>query len=211
MTLNDTVCGRRSQAPNSARHLFSPAMSNSRIKSHAGVFACARSGDSALWAPRCRRIDCVRKADEMSGPTQTLTLPVEGMTCASCVSHVQQALASLPGVTDVAGNLATGKAGLTYDAGRSGLDDMQRAVAEAGYRVPLTEVTLDVRGRAGASCVDHVEKALTEQRGVEGAAVNLGLGTARVRYVPGGASIGAMERAARGVGYPGPGGGARGG
>ena len=36
----------------------------------------------------------------------------------SCVAHVQQALASLPGVTDVAVNLATGKASLTYDAGR---------------------------------------------------------------------------------------------
>src|SRR3989304_5679830 len=146
MTLNDTVCSRRSQAPNSARHLFSPGMSNSRITSHAGVFACVRSGDSALWAPQDRRIDCVRKVDEMSGPTQTLTLPIEGMICASCVSHVQQALASLPGVTDVAVNLATGKASLTYDAGRSGLADMQRAVADTGYRVPGTGGTLDVGG-----------------------------------------------------------------
>jgi len=137
----------------------------------------------------------------MSGPTQTLTLPIEGMTCASCVSHVQQALASLPGATDVAVNLATGKASLTYDPSRSGLDDMQRAVANSGYRVPVAEVTLEVRGMTCASCVDHVEKALTEQRGVEGAAVNLGLGTARVRYVPGVASIGAMKRAVRDVGY----------
>src|SRR3972149_5173315 len=152
MTLNDTVCSRRSQAPNSARHLFSPGMSNSRITSHAGVFACVRSGDSALWAPQDRRIDCVRKVDEMSGPTQTLTLPIEGMTCASCVSHVQQALASLPGATDVAVNPATGKASLTYDPSRSGLDDMQRAFPNSGYRVPVAEVTLEVRGVTCASC-----------------------------------------------------------
>lgn len=68
----------------------------------------------------------------MSEPTQTLTLPIEGMTCSSCISHVQQALAGLPGVSDVVVNLATAKASLTYHANQAGLADMQRAVADAG-------------------------------------------------------------------------------
>ncbi|WP_238254681.1 heavy-metal-associated domain-containing protein, partial [Methylorubrum podarium] len=37
-----------------------------------------------------------------------LTLPVEGMSCASCVGRVERALAALPGASDVAVNLATG-------------------------------------------------------------------------------------------------------
>jgi len=39
-----------------------------------------------------------------------LTLPVEGMTCASCVGHVEKALTELPGVSDVVVNLGTNKA-----------------------------------------------------------------------------------------------------
>ena len=41
-----------------------------------------------------------------------VTIPVEGMTCASCVAHVEHALAEVPGVTEVAVNLATEKASI---------------------------------------------------------------------------------------------------
>jgi Cu+-exporting ATPase len=146
-------------------------------------------------------IDFGRKVDEMAELAHTLTLPIEGMTCSSCVSHVQEALAALPGVSAVAVNLATAKATLTYNEGKVGLPDMQNAVAGVGYSVPVSEVTLEVRGMTCASCVDHVEKALTELTGVEAAVVNLALGTARVRYVPGVASTGAMKRSVRVAGY----------
>ena len=39
--------------------------------------------------------------------TTTLTLPVEGMTCASCVGRVEKALAKVPGVSKATVNLAT--------------------------------------------------------------------------------------------------------
>ena len=38
---------------------------------------------------------------------QTLTLPVAGMTCASCVARVEKALKKVPGVTAARVNLAT--------------------------------------------------------------------------------------------------------
>jgi len=63
------------------------------------------------------------------------------------------------------------------------------------------EITLDVRGMTCASCVAHVEGALTDLEGVTAAAVNLGLGTARVGYVPGLVAIGQMKRAVREAGY----------
>jgi len=44
-----------------------------------------------------------------------LTLPVDGMTCASCVGHVEKALAELPGVSQVVVNLGTNKASLNYN------------------------------------------------------------------------------------------------
>src|SRR3990170_73399 len=144
--------------------------------------------------------------------TQTLsdlTLPISGMTCASCVSHVEGALKELPGVSNVAVNLATNKANLSYDPQRVNLTDMRRAVEDVGYTVLTAELTLNVsgltlrqaQGDAGASCVDHVEGALKELRGIQDAVVNLGLNTARVTYIPGVVSISNMKRAVREVGY----------
>ncbi|HEX9839590.1 MAG TPA: heavy metal translocating P-type ATPase [Anaerolineales bacterium] len=130
-----------------------------------------------------------------------LTLPISGMTCASCVSHVEGALKELPGVSNVTVNLATNKASLSYDPQRVKLDDMRRAVDDVGYAVATAELTFDVSGMTCASCVDHVEGALKELRGVQEAVVNLGLNTARVTYVPGVVSTSSMKRAVREVGY----------
>ena len=131
----------------------------------------------------------------------TITLPVQGMTCASCVSHVEGALSELPGVSHVVVNLATGKATVDRDSSRVTIEDMRQAVADVGYSVPTAEITLDVRGMTCASCVAHVEGALTDLEGVTAAVVNLGLGTARVDYVPGLVAVSQMKRSVREAGY----------
>jgi len=137
----------------------------------------------------------------MTEALSDLTLPISGMTCASCVSHVEGTLKELPGVSNVVVNLATNKANLSYDPQRVKLDDMRRAVEDVGYAITTAELTLDVRGMTCASCVDHVESALKELRGVQDTVVILGLGTAHVVYVPGVVSTSTMKRAVREVGY----------
>jgi Cu+-exporting ATPase len=137
----------------------------------------------------------------MTNPTIALTLPVGGMTCASCVSHVEGALKELPGVSAVMVNLATNKASFTYSPEQVSLADMRQAIEDVGYGVPLTELTLDVKGMTCASCVAHVEGALTGLQGITSAVVNLGLGTARVEYIPGLVSASQMKRAVRDAGY----------
>ncbi len=137
----------------------------------------------------------------MSKSTLNLSLPISGMTCASCVAHVEGALKELPGTSNVVVNLATAKASLEYDPQLVKLPDLQRAVADVGYAVPTFELTLDVRGMTCASCVDHVEGAFKELSGIQEAVVNLGLNTARVTYIPGVVTPAAMKRAVRDVGY----------
>ncbi|HEX9924658.1 MAG TPA: HAD-IC family P-type ATPase [Anaerolineae bacterium] len=137
----------------------------------------------------------------MTAIVKPLSLPVQGMTCAGCVSHVEGALKELPGVSGVAVNLATNKASLDYDPSQVTLPDLTRAIDQAGYTVPTAELTLQVSGMTCASCVAHVEGALTELDGVTQAVVNLGLGTARVAYIPGVVTTTAMKRAVREVGY----------
>ncbi|MCA0454008.1 MAG: heavy metal translocating P-type ATPase [Chloroflexi bacterium] len=130
-----------------------------------------------------------------------LSLPIVGMSCASCVSHVEKSLQELPGVSNTVVNLATGKASVVYDPQQVRLVDFQRAVDNAGYAVASSELTLDVRGMTCASCVAHVEGALKELPGVLDVVVNLGLGTGHVRYVPGVVNANQMKRAVREVGY----------
>ena len=74
--------------------------------------------------------------------TRKSIFPVSGMTCASCVSRVEHALKSVPGVISVAVNLASEKATVEYVEGTdTGL--MRRAVADAGYHLgaELTEIS----------------------------------------------------------------------
>jgi len=130
-----------------------------------------------------------------------LALPVSGMMCASCVSHVEGALKQLPGVSNVVVSLGTNKASLVYDPAQVGLADMRRAVADVGYDVPTAELTLDVRGMTCASCVDHVERALKELPGVTDTVVSLDMNTARVTYIPGVVTASQMKRAVREAGY----------
>jgi len=63
----------------------------------------------------------------------TLTLPIEGMSCASCVLHVEKALKAVPGVEAVSVNLATETAEVLGRAARAAL---AAAVQGAGYAVP---------------------------------------------------------------------------
>jgi Cu+-exporting ATPase len=137
----------------------------------------------------------------MTETLSQLALPISGMSCASCVSHVEGALKELPGTSNVVVNLATNKATLSYDPQRVQLADMRRAVEDVGYAITTSDLTLDVRGMTCASCVAHVEGALKELPGVQEAVVNLGLGTARVVYIPGVVSTSTMKHAVHEVGY----------
>ena len=64
-----------------------------------------------------------------------LNLAIGGMTCAACVSHVEQALRTAPGVVEVRVNLATERAAVRYIPGQGGLEDLRQAVADYGYRI----------------------------------------------------------------------------
>ena len=67
----------------------------------------------------------------------TLTLPITGMTCASCVSRVERALRQVPGVLDASVNLATNKAQVRRLAGSAPDAALLAAVQRAGYGASL--------------------------------------------------------------------------
>ena len=76
--------------------------------------------------------------------TRKSIFPVGGMTCASCVARVEEALSSVPGVISASVNLASEKATVEYLEG-TGLADMRRAVKDAGYELgPEAQALEDV-------------------------------------------------------------------
>jgi len=74
--------------------------------------------------------------------TKKSVFPVGGMTCASCVARVEQALSSVPGVVSANVNLASEKATVEYIEGTE-IADLRRAVREAGYELGSEAETLE--------------------------------------------------------------------
>src|SRR4051812_38850596 len=87
----------------------------------------------------------------MSSETETakLALPVEGMTCASCVNRIERFLKRTPGVEDAVVNLATEVATIRYLPDQVGRAELVGAIEDAGYDVRRVAVE-DVEGAAAA-------------------------------------------------------------
>ncbi len=88
---------------------------------------------------------------------ENLTLTIGGMTCASCVAHVQGALEGVPGVLAASVNLATEKASLQIVPGLVDREQLVAAVATTGYRVLDTAV--EGPGEDADEAVDKMKAA----------------------------------------------------
>ncbi|MGZ9196523.1 MAG: heavy metal translocating P-type ATPase [Candidatus Deferrimicrobiaceae bacterium] len=138
---------------------------------------------------------------EVPGKMARWTLPVEGMTCASCVARVEKALSRVEGVTEASVNLATKTATVAADPRKTGPEKLAAAIRDSGYEVPARKTEFPVEGMTCASCVARVEKALASVPGVLSASVNLATQSGTVVFLPGVADVGALRAAVEKVGY----------
>ncbi|MFI3904373.1 heavy metal translocating P-type ATPase [Ochrobactrum sp. S1502_03] len=129
----------------------------------------------------------------------SFAIPVEGMSCASCVSSVEKAVAKVPGVDKVSVNLATERADVTFKAAPD-MPAVIDAIRKAGYDVPSGSADLAIEGMSCASCVSKVEKALNAVPGVTRASVNLATERARVELA-GQVPLGDLIKAVENAGY----------
>ena len=111
----------------------------------------------------------------------TYTLPITGMTCASCAGRVERALLKVPGVDTAAVNLAAEQ--VRVEARDADLAGLVQAVEKAGYGVPVQTLELAIEGMTCASCVGRVERALLKVPGVRSASVNLANERARIEVL----------------------------
>lgn len=130
-----------------------------------------------------------------------INLPVEGMTCAACVAHVENALQSVPGMVDASVNLGTEKALVEFDSAEASFQVIEEAVSGAGYKLGTQSASLNIGGMTCGACVMHVENALKGVPGVSEANVNLGVERASVEFIPGMVEIADLQKAVEESGY----------
>ncbi|MDB5908823.1 MAG: copper-transporting ATPase [Massilia sp.] len=82
-------------------------------------------------------------------PSDSISLSISGMTCASCVGRVEKALLKVPGVTEASVNLATEKAQVRT-AGGVTADALIAAVKKAGYEAALADDAKPATEKKGA-------------------------------------------------------------
>jgi Cu+-exporting ATPase len=80
-------------------------------------------------------------------PAETFSFPIEGMTCSACVTRVEKALKTVPGVVEANVNLAIERADVKGLAGVTRLTELADAVTKAGY-IPRIESPAESQAKA---------------------------------------------------------------
>ncbi|HEX2914100.1 MAG TPA: heavy metal translocating P-type ATPase [Chloroflexia bacterium] len=158
----------------------------------------------------------------------SVTMELEGMTCASCVNRIERKLKKVPGVQEANVNLATEKGTVSYDPGQVAVKDLVKAVEAAGYKafpiieekplpapvVPASQpaqvsqpepgpatTELEIEGMTCASCVNRIERKLKKLDGIESANVNLATERGTVKYDPAKLNLTEIISAVEAAGY----------
>ncbi len=139
--------------------------------------------------------------EEIGRNTIRIDLPVTGMSCASCVNHVQSALSEMKGVAVASVNFAAEKASVVYDPSEVSVAELIKTVVDQGYGVPVSRINLPVKGMSCAACVSAVEKAVGGLSGVVAVSVNFATEKATVDYVSSQVGIREFKRAVKEAGY----------
>ncbi|NIC06858.1 heavy metal translocating P-type ATPase [Billgrantia bachuensis] len=127
--------------------------------------------------------EAVTAVHDDSSASDTYSLAIEGMSCASCVGRVEKAIRGVDGVIDASVNLATQRVRVEFASDHADLASVVQAVNSAGYPAVTDTIELTVKGMSCASCVGRVERKLADVPGVLEASVNLATSTATLRVV----------------------------
>lgn len=129
------------------------------------------------------------------------TLNIQGMSCGACSARVARGLGAVPGLGDVAVNLAAETASFHADSPDALAQAVQK-LQELGYPARQSMVDLSVSDMTCASCVGRAQRALAAQPGVLSASVNLAAESAQITYLDGATTPAQLAEALTKAGYP---------
>jgi len=94
---------------------------------------------------------------------KTEKFDVTGMTCASCVAHVEKSVSKLEGVKTVNVNLLTNSMSVTFDNDKLKTDIIEKSVENAGYEAHLRQVNSTSKANS-TSKIDFVQLEQDEMK-----------------------------------------------
>ena len=119
-----------------------------------------------------------------AGSKTRTVLKIGGMTCAGCVSAIQNKLSQTDGVKSCEVNLGAEKAVLEYDPLVTDISKLEKAVDEAGYRVVYEKMNVKIEGLTDASDAKGLEDRLFSKIGIRNVSVNYGNAQVMLEYNP---------------------------
>ena len=87
-----------------------------------------------------------------------ITIPIQGMTCASCVRAVEKTLSKLEGIKTASVNIAAENAKIVYDADKVRISGIKKAIKDAGYE------PLDISVESADSDKDEKERQIRSMK-----------------------------------------------
>lgn len=132
---------------------------------------------------------------------EQVSLGITGMTCAACANRVEKNLSKVDGVSRASVNPASEKATVSYDPGKTKIENLMETVKKTGYGVREEKTTLAITGMTCAACATRIEKGLNKVDGVVKANVNLANEKANVEFINGQTNIDQLIAAVKKAGY----------
>jgi P-type Cu+ transporter len=125
-----------------------------------------------------------------TAPAQELTLPVVGMTCASCVNRIERFLNRADGVAEATVNLASERATVRFDPALIDRAGIVRTIEAAGYEVAadLPVGATDTAAAEQAEAAEEASRAAERRELITGAVASTAIGLAMMAVMlwPGG-------------------------
>ncbi len=117
--------------------------------------------------------------------TQTLNLPITGMSCANCAANITRTVGKLDGVTEANTNYAAEQTMVSYDPDKIQSSEIINKITDIGFKVPLSRKEMPVTGMSCANCAANIERTLNKKlEGVVLASVNFASERLLVDYIP---------------------------
>ncbi|SIO31551.1 heavy metal translocating P-type ATPase [Halodesulfovibrio marinisediminis] len=141
-----------------------------------------------------------------------VTMPVKGMTCASCAARIEKGVSEVSGVKTIGVNLATDSMQVEFDSSQGSLADIVQKVADIGYEAVVPAGSSDevealrfaISGMHCAACSTRIEKVTSQMPEFASVEVNLATESARVTPAAGvekGAAVAAFTEKVAMLGF----------
>jgi Cu+-exporting ATPase len=132
----------------------------------------------------------------------SVTLPINGMSCANCAANIERSVKKLDGIDEASVNFASENALVRFDPSIVNIGKVVDQVKRAGFSVPANHLELPITGMTCANCAANIERTLSKKlEGVVQASVNFATERAAIDYLPDALSLDAIVSAIEKAGY----------